>query len=61
VQVIEQFLVNIGCGANRIAHAEITRMDATLTRLFGWTKVAGHIIAIMRFFNRFDTGHNEQV
>jgi len=60
VQIIEQFMVSIWCGANRFAHAEITRLDATLTRLFGWTKVAGHK-AIMRFFNRFDMARNEQV
>lgn len=60
MQVIEQFLVSIWCGANRFAHAEVTRLDATLTRLFGWTKVAGHK-AIMRFFNRFDMARNEQV
>ena len=35
-------------------------MDGTLTRLFGWTRVAGHK-AIMRFFNRFDMARNEQV
>jgi hypothetical protein len=34
-------MVSIWCGANRFAHAEITRLDATLTRLFGWSKVAG--------------------
>jgi hypothetical protein len=60
LQLIEQFLVSIWCGANRFAHADITRMDGTLTRLFGWTKVAGHK-AIMRFFNRFDMGKNEAV
>lgn len=60
VQIIERFLVSIWCGANRFAHAEITRFDTTLTRLFGWSKVAGHK-AIMRFFNRFDMARNEQV
>ena len=60
LQIIEQFLVSIWCGANRFAHADITRMDGTLTRLFGWTRVAGHK-AIMRFFNRFDMARNEQV
>jgi hypothetical protein len=60
VQIIEQFLVSIWCGANRFAHAEITRFDTTLTRLFGWTRVAGHK-AIMHFFNRFDMAMNEQV
>jgi hypothetical protein len=60
LQIIEQFLVSIWCGANRFAHADITRMDSTLSRLFGWTRVAGHK-AIMRFFNRFDMARNEQV
>ena len=59
-QIIEQFMASIWCGANRFAHAEITRLDVTLTRLFGWSKVAGHK-AIIRFFNRFDMARNEQV
>ena len=59
-QIIGQFLVSIWCGANRFAHAEITRLDATLTRLFGWGAVAGHK-AIVRFFNRFDMAGDEQV
>ena len=28
LQIIEQFLVSIWCGANRFAHADITRMDS---------------------------------
>lgn len=60
LQIIEQFLLSIWYGANRFAHADITRMDSTLARLFGWTRVAGHQ-AIMRFFNRFDMARNEQV
>lgn len=60
VQLIEQFLVSIWCGANRFVHADITRMDGTLARLFGWRRVAGHK-AIMRFFGRFDMARNEAV
>lgn len=60
VQIIGQFMVSIWCGANRFAQTEITRLDATLTRLFGWGKVAGDK-AIIRFFNRFDMARNEQV
>ena len=60
LQIIEQFLVSIWCDANRFAHADITRMDGTLSRLFGWTRVARHK-AIMRLFNRFDMARNEQV
>jgi Transposase DDE domain group 1 len=60
LQLIEQFIVSIWCGACRFVHAETVRMDATLTRLFGWTKAAGHK-AIMRLFSRFDMLANERV
>jgi hypothetical protein len=59
-QLIEQFIVSIWCGACRFAHAETVRMDATLTRLFGWPKAAGHK-AILRLFGRFDMLANERV
>jgi len=54
-QLIEQMIVSIWCGATRFAHADITRLDATLTRLFGWGKAAGHK-AIVRLFQRFESG-----
>jgi hypothetical protein len=60
LQLIEQFIVSIWCGACRFAHAETVRMDNTLVRLFGWTKAAGHK-AIMRLFGRFDMLTNERV
>ena len=60
VQLIEQLLVSIWCGACRFTHLEITRMDSTLTRLFGWTRVAGHK-AIVRLFERFDMMRHERV
>lgn len=60
LQLIEQFIVSIWCGACRFAHAETVRMDGTLVRLFGWTKAAGHK-AIMRLFGRFDMLANERV
>ena len=60
LQLIEQFIVSIWCGACRFAHAETVRMDGTLTRLFGWTQAAGHK-AIMRLFGRFDMLTNERV
>lgn len=52
-QLIEQMMVSIWCGAARFAHAEITRLDGTLNRLFGWSRVAGHK-AIIRLFDRFE-------
>lgn len=60
LQLIEQFIVSILCGACRFAHAETVRMDNTLVRLFGWTRAAGHK-AIMRLFGRFDMPTNERV
>ena len=59
-QLVEQFIVSIWCGACRFVHAETVRMDSTLSRLFGWTKAAGHK-AIMRLFGRFDMLGNERV
>ena len=60
VQLIEQLLVSIWCGACRFTHLDITRLDNTLTRLFGWTRVAGHK-AIVRLFGRFDMMRHERV
>jgi hypothetical protein len=53
-------MVSIWCGACRFAQAETVRMDATLTRLFGWPRAAGHK-AILRLFGRFDMLANERV
>lgn len=60
VQLIEQWIVSIWCGACRFAHAETVRFDSTLTRLFDWPKAAGYQ-AIMRLFKRFDMARNEAV
>ncbi|HXF07462.1 MAG TPA: transposase [Candidatus Acidoferrales bacterium] len=60
LQLIKPFIVSIGCGACRFAHAETVRMDNTLVRLFGWPKAAGHK-AIMRLFGRFDMLTHEWV
>jgi hypothetical protein len=60
VQLIEQFIVAIWCGASRFAHAEAVRFDRPLTRLFNWDRVAGHK-AIVRLFERFDMLTNERV
>ncbi len=34
VQLIEQMMVSIWTGANRFIHTDITRLDATLARIF---------------------------
>ncbi|BBJ23370.1 transposase [Candidatus Nitrotoga sp. AM1P] len=43
-----------------VFHAEITRFDKTLTRLFEWKHVAGHK-SIVRLFAKFDMARNENV
>ncbi len=60
LQLIEQFIVSIWCGACRFAHAEVVRMDSVLCRLFGWS-CAAEFKAIMRLFKRFDMLTNERV
>lgn len=60
VQLIEQLFVSIWCGANRFAHTEITRFDATLIALFGWARAAGQR-AIVRLFERCDMARNERL
>jgi hypothetical protein len=59
-QLIEQMIVSIWCGAARFVHADITRLDATLVRLFGWGRAAGHK-AIVRLFQRFDQASATQM
>ena len=59
-QLIEQMIVSIWCGAARFAHADITRLDATLVRLFDWGRAAGHK-AIVRLFQRVDQGSATRV
>jgi hypothetical protein len=59
-QLIEQFIVSTWCGASRFAHAEMVRLDPTLTKIFGWQKAA-EFKAIQRLFARFDMTKNEQV
>lgn len=59
-QLIEQMIVSIWCGAARFAQADITRLDATLVRLFDWGRAAGHK-AIVRLFQRFDQADSNRV
>lgn len=60
MQLIEQWMVSIGCGACPFVHAETVRIDDNLKRLFGWPKAAAYQ-AIMRLFKRFDMARNEAV
>jgi hypothetical protein len=59
-QLITQFMLSVWCGANRFEHGEVTRHDAVLKRLFGFTRMA-NFKAVMRLFRKFTQGTNEEV
>jgi len=42
-QLFLQFMSAVWCGADRYAHLDITRLDHSLQRLFGWKKMPEQI------------------
>ena len=60
LQLIQAFWISVWCGANRFMHLDVLRMDATLQKLFGWKRMAGHK-AFQRYFDKFNTASNHQV
>jgi len=60
VKLVMQFILSIWCGGNRFAHAEVTRFDAVLGKIFGMVKMA-NFKAIMRLFGKFDRMRNDEV
>jgi hypothetical protein len=52
-QLSEQLILSIWCCAARFVHADITRLDSTLIRLFGRGRAAGYK-TIVRLFQRAD-------
>ena len=59
-QLITQFMLSVWCGANRFEHGEVTRHDPVLKRIFGFKGMA-NFKAVMRLFNKFTQGTNEEV
>ena len=53
VQLFLQFMSAVWCGAERYAHLDITRLDSSLQRLYGWSKMPEHK-AFERYFRKFD-------
>ena len=53
VQLFLQFMSAVRCGAERYAHLDITRLDKSLQRLYGWDKMPEHK-AFERYFRKFD-------
>jgi Transposase DDE domain group 1 len=59
-QLLTQFMLSVWCGANRFEHAEVTRHDAVLQRLFGFARMA-NFKALLRLFQRFNQPICERV
>ena len=59
-QLITQLLMSVWCGANRFEHCEVTRVDETLSMIFGIKRMAGHR-AISRLFSKFNQGLSQLV
>jgi hypothetical protein len=53
VQLFLQFMSCVWCGADRYAHLDITRLDHSLQRLYGWKNMPDHK-AFERYFRKFD-------
>ena len=53
IQLFVQFMAGVWCGANRFSQLDITRMDRSIQRMFGWDKMPEHK-AFQRYFGKFD-------
>ena len=60
VQLFIQFMSALWCGADRYAHLDITRLDHSLQRLYGWKKMPEHK-AFERYFRKFDMATSQAV
>lgn len=56
-QLMTQFMLSVWCGAKRFEHAEVTRFDGVLGKLFGYERMA-NFKTIGRLFDRFDQAQN---
>ena len=50
----------VWCGADRYAHLDITRLDHSLQRLYGWERMPEHK-AFERYFRKFDISASQAV
>lgn len=53
IQLFVQFMAGVWCGANRFSQLDVTRMDRSIQRMFGWDKMPEHK-AFQRYFGKFD-------
>ena len=60
VQLFLQFMSAVWCGADRYVHLDITRLDPSLQRMYGWEKMPEHK-AFERYFRKFDMPTSQAV
>jgi hypothetical protein len=60
LQLFLQFMSSIWCGAERYTHLDITRLDSSLQRLYGWKNMPEHR-AFERYFTKFDIPTSHRV
>jgi hypothetical protein len=53
VQLFLLFMSGIWCGVERFSHLDITRLDTSLQRMYGWDRMPEHK-AFERYFRKFD-------
>ena len=53
VQLFLQFMSAVWCGAEHYAHLDVTRLNHSLQRLYGWKNMPEHK-AFERYFRKFD-------
>jgi hypothetical protein len=59
-QLFLLFMSSVWCGAERFAHMDITRLDTSLQRLYGWKRMPEHK-AFERYFRKFDISVSHEV
>ena len=59
-QLILFFIIGIWCGASRLEHLEVTRMDGTLQDILHWDRMPGNR-SLKRYFDKFDQPTNQMV
>jgi hypothetical protein len=52
-QLFLMFMSGLWCGIERYSHLDITRLDSSMQRLYGWDKMPEHK-AFERYFRKFD-------
>jgi len=60
VQLFIQFMSALWCGADRYSHLDITRLDYSLQRMFGWKRMPEHK-AFERYFRKFDMSTTQAI